>query len=144
MMPDFRNWPGDFTNRELITGFDSLDASLVELCDWIIDSGGSIRVWGATSFAFLRDKRTVDFVWRGRLRRGSENCWEVSLLDGRESFRLGTIFGIRENACVVVSGIDDIRDVTECWLGGSSLTALVNVATFWDKMNVSRPLQLLA
>jgi hypothetical protein len=78
---------------------------------------------------------------RGRLRRGAGLAWEVWPYADGKSQRLGSLFGIRPYACVVIPGIGDLRAVTNCWLGGSALESLLDVATFWDKLGTSKPLK---
>jgi hypothetical protein len=138
-MSEIPQWPDDFPDPAPVTDFDVV---LVAFFDQIIASGGAVhadRYWSL--FGFSRDKRMIDFVRRGRLRRSAGVCWEVWPNDDRKSLRLGALFGIRAYACVVISGIDDLLTVTERWLNGMTLDALLDGATFWDKMDTSNPLE---
>ena len=92
-------------------------------------------------FGFSRESRRIDFIRRGRLHRGSGQCWEVWPYDGDDSFRLGSQFGIREHACVVVDGIAGVSAAAECWIAGNDMSDLARCADFWDKMDGSKPLE---
>jgi hypothetical protein len=138
-MPEFRQWPDDFPAVSPSTDFD---VALVAFFDCMVESGASVYVdEGWSLFSFSRGKRMIDFVRRGKLRRGAGMCWEVWPYDDGKSLRLGPKFGLRDYACVVISGIDDVRTVTESWLDGKALDDLLKAATFWDKKEASKPLE---
>jgi hypothetical protein len=141
-MPEFLRWPADFDDPEPVTDFDS---ALVAYFDTIIASGGDVRAdrsW--MSFAISRDLRMVDFTRRGRLRRGAPACWEVRPIHNGECHRLGSLFGIRDYACVVIAGIDDLRIVTDRWLAGLPVESLLDGVTYWDKTDTTKPLEPVA
>jgi hypothetical protein len=134
-------WPNEFLGSTPATDFG---ASLVALFDQIIASGGSVRAvrdWAL--FSFSRDNHAIYFVRRGRLRGDSGTCWEVCLYHDGEEQKLGRLFGIRPHACVVISGFEDLRAVTDCWLDGLPLDSVAHCATFWDRSDTSRPLESL-
>ena len=138
-MPEFRYWPDDFPVVEPSTDFD---VALVAFFDQMVAADVSVYVDGGWSlFGFSRDYRRIDFVRRGRLRRGSGQCWEVWPYDGDASLRLGSHFGVREHACIVVDGIAGIRASAECWIGGNDISDLIRCAEFWDRMDGSKPLE---
>ena len=139
-MPELRYWPDDFPVVQPSTDFD---VALVAFFDQMVAANVTVYVdqyW--SFFGFLLDNRRIEFVRRGRLRRGAGKCWEVLPIDGDNSLRLGPIFNIREYACVVVDGIQNIRLVVERWLGGATLETLADVVEFWDKMDASGPLAI--
>jgi len=138
-MSEFLLWPADFDDPNPVTDFD---AELATYFDAIIASGGvvrAIRSW--TSFTIARDSRMVDFTCRGRLRRGAPRCWEIRPIDDSNCYRLGTLFGIRDHACIVIAGIDDLRSITNRWLTGLPLEALLDGVTYWDKTDTTKPLE---
>jgi hypothetical protein len=138
-MPELRYWPADFPVVDPTTDFD---VALVSFFDQMVAAGTSVYVdqmWSL--FGFSRGERRIDFVRRGRLRRGAGQCWEVWPYDGVNSLRLGPIFNIREYACVVIHGICDIRIIVDRWLGGTTMAALIDGVDFWDRMDSSQPLE---
>jgi len=139
-MREFRYWPDDFPVVQPSTDFD---VALVAFFDQMVAANVTVYVDQTWSlFGFSQDNRRIEFVRRGRLRRGAGQCWEVWPFDGVNSLRLGPIFNIGEYACVVVDGIQNIRVVVERWLSGATLETLVDGVEFWDKMDASRPLAI--
>ena len=135
-------WPADFDDPQPVTDFDS---ELVTYFDALIASGGEVRAYRSwTSFTISRDSRMVDFTWRGRLRRGAPRCWEVRPIDDGKCYRLGTLFGLDECACVVIAGIEDLRNITDRWLGGLPVESLLDGVTYWDKTDTTNPLESVA
>lgn len=138
-MTDLLRWPTDFDDSTPVTDFD---AELTAYFHSLIESGSEVhahRTW--MFFTMSRESRMVDFVRRGRLRRGISMCWEVRLMHDGNLLQLGPLFGIRAYACVVVSGIVDVRTITDRWLAGSTIESLLDGVTFWDRTDTSNPLQ---
>ena len=132
-------WPDDFADLKPVTVFDQ---ALVEFFHQVIERGGKVhadRHWSL--FGFSRSTRMIEFVHRGQLHR-VEHCWEVWPYHNRVRQMLGPMFGIREHACVVICGIDDLRNVTNRWLEQMPLNSVQSGATFWDRMDASKPLEI--
>lgn len=132
-------WPVEFIDSVPATNFgNSSNVLLKELvefgCDVTADGD-----W--TWFSISRDDRTIDFVRRGRLGYNRDYCWEVRLSSEKQPVQLGMLFGIRECACVVITGMKDIRNVAKTWLDGNDISSLLRIATFWNKMDAKEPLQ---
>lgn len=137
-MTELFRWPTDFDDPRPVTDFDS---ALSDYFESLIASGSEVHAHpGWMLFSMSRESRTVSFIRRGKLRRGDRVCWEVRPVHDGESARLGSLFGIREYACVVISGIDDVRTIADRWLAGAPVEALIDGVTFWDKMDTSKPL----
>lgn len=131
-------WPDEFADPSPVTNFgEALTELLQQLvqigCDVIADQHWS---W----FAVARQCRMIDLVRRGRLGYNRDYCWEVRLSSDEQPVQLGKIFGIRENACVVIAGMDNLRNVTKGWLAGEEIHSLVSRVTFWDKLDTRHPL----
>lgn len=141
-MTRLQQWPDDVPDSSPAPDFD---ARMAVFMDQFIASDGTVHADDSWSlFGFSRGNRRVDFVRRGLLRPGAGLAWEVWPHADGESLQLGPLFGIRPYACVVISGFDDLCAVTNCWLNGSPLESLLSVATFWDKMDTSTPLESVA
>ena len=141
-MTELLRWPADFDAPTPVTDFDS---ALTAYFHSLIETGIDVhahRTW--MFFTMSRESRMVDFVRRGRLRRGTPMCWEVRLMHDGKLMQLGPLFGIRDYACVVISGIDDVRTVTDRWLAGNKIDSLLDCATYWDKTDTSKPLEPVA
>lgn len=137
-MPEIQYWP--FQIGKPSTDFDS---ALVALFDQMVADGVTVYVEQSWSvFGFSRKSRRIEFVRRGRLRRGGGQCWEVWPFDGANSLGLGPIFNLREFACVVVEGVQNIGAVAERWLGGATLETAINGVDCWDRMHPSKPLTI--
>lgn len=138
-MVNILRWPDEFTDATPIV---DLGVEFGEFLQQMNTAGATVlaeECW--SSFALRREERMVDFIRRGRLRHGFPQCWEVCLTHHGKGVPLGPEFGLRECACVVVSGLDAIRPVTEAWLDGSDIDAILHVATFWDRTNTIDPLE---
>ena len=61
-----------------------------------------------------------------------------------ESMQLGPLFGIRDYACVVIAGINDVCTVTDQWLAGNTIESLLDGVTYWDRTDPSKPLEPVA
>jgi hypothetical protein len=138
-MTDTLRWPDDFTDPEIISGYG---ADLIPLFERMIASGASIMVnQGCSWFSFSNNERIVEFVLRGRLKRGGPFCWEVILFYPGSNTRLGPYFGLKDTTCVVMSGVDDIATITEGWLDGGTVDTFLDKVIFWNKHDTSIPLQ---
>jgi len=148
-MSKFLRWPDDFNDPAPVTGFD---VALVALFDQMIASGATVhadRHWSL--FGFDRGARRIDFIRRGSTRKlhgrfvaNRELFWEVLPVDGGVTYRLGQLFGIRDYACVVVSGITDLSAIATRWLDGIPLRDAVDGIDFWDRCDPSSPLEIVA
>ena len=141
-MITFLKWPDEFDSPIPLSTFgDRLTDVLTELvefeCEVIAEQHWS---W----FSVSREGRMIDLVCRGRLRHNRNSCWEVRLSCNDQPVPLGGFFGIREHACVVISGIDDLRTLTNLWLAGAEIHSLLRSVIFWDRMDSEQPLQLRA
>jgi hypothetical protein len=139
-MANILQWPDEFTNSTPLVAFGS---EFSEFLERMVAAGTVVSAdehW--TIFSFRRGVRTVEFFRRGKLVQGSPECWEVRPVVDGECLHLGQIFGIREHACVVTAGLAFIQRITEGWLNGQDIGAVLRGATFWDKMNPSAPLEL--
>ena len=148
-MADIRRWPDDFADPTPAIGFDS---DCVALLEEMHASGTSVLVDHCWSlFEFCRDDRSIHFVRRGRSRKldgvhwaNREVYWEVCPVQNNVAYRLGSLCGIREFACVVVCGVPNIRLIKMRWLNGAPLVDAVSGITLWDRLDPSIPLQAVA
>ena len=132
-------WPHEFVDATPTTNFGG---ELTELLKELIESGCTVTAEEHWSwFSMSRGARMIDLVRRGRLGYNRDYCWEVRLSSENQPVQLGKVFGIREYACVVTSGMHNVRDVTKAWLAGDDIRSLLPNVTFWDKMNTKQPLQ---
>ena len=126
-------WPDEFSDPTPVVPFGPEFLAFIEELNVSGTDVSADEHWMA--FAFSNDQRMVDFIHRGRLGRGKPHCWEVRLISDVSEIWLGQLFGIREYACVVTEGFEHVRTVTEMWLGGSDVTAIVAKVPFWDRMS---------
>ncbi len=139
MMTHILRWPDEFSDATPVTDFGD---ALTEFLDEMIELGSSVSATESwTSFAIWRGARMVDLIRRGKLGFNRQHCWEVRLFANGETVALGPIFELREHACVVIAGIDDLRAVTTPWLAGENVELVISQADFWDKMDTSHPLR---
>ena len=139
-------WPDEFADSTPAVEFD---ASFVAFLDAMRASGSSVFAdHGWSLFEFCRGDRSIHFVRRGRSRKidgvyrvNRETYWEVCPVQDGIAHRLGSLFGIREFACVVVCGLPNIQFITTRWLDGASLEDAVSGITLWDRLDPSLPLQ---
>ncbi len=133
------NWPNEFVDPKPVTSFGD---ALTELLNELVESGCDVtadRHW--SWFSISREGRMMDLVRRGRMGGRREVCWEIRLSSDRQPVQLGKIFGIRQYACVVITGMDNLRNATKSWLGGEDIHSLLRNVTFWDRLNPQQPLQ---
>lgn len=139
-MVQFRKWPDEFVDTRPVTPFGD---ALTDVLKEFVGSGYQVTAevsWTCISMSH-RD-RMVDFIFRGRLGAGRGHCWEVRLYSNNEAVQLGNFFGIRAFACVVITGVDDVRNITNLWLAGRNVDAILRTVTFWDRVNPEAPLQV--
>ena len=137
-MAEILKWPDEFTNTTPLVTFSDDFLPFLDECTGIGATVAADKYW--SYFAIRESDRMVEFIRRGRLKRGQPQCWEVRLTsDGRE-IQLGRVFGIREYACVVTAGFSQIRTVTEMWLNRAELKSIIAAVPFWDRMNAATEL----
>ena len=142
-------WPDEFTESMPAVDFD---ASFVAFLDAMRASGSTVLAdAGGSLFEFCRGDRSIHFVRRGRSRKidgayraNLETYWEVRPVEKSIACRLGSLFGIREFACVVACGLPNIQLITTRWLDGASLADTVSGISLWDRLDPSLPLQMTA
>jgi hypothetical protein len=137
-MTDALKWPDEFADPTPVTNFGH---ALTELLQELVQSACEVTADQHWSwFSVSHQGRIIDFVRRGRLGDNRDYCWEVRLSSDGQPVQLGGIFGIRDYACVVIAGLDSLRNVTKAWISGEEIHSLVRLATFWDKMDTKQPL----
>lgn len=133
-------WPDEFPNPIPAVSFGP---EFITFLKELVGNGATITANEHWSFFLIRrDDRIVDFIWRGRLRRGKPECWEVHLSSNGKETLLGRVFGIGDYACVVTAELDRIRTVTMMWLNGDDLASIIAVVPFWDRRNTLDKLKL--
>ena len=148
-MADFLQWPNEFDDPTPAT---DLNGGFIAFLEEMCATGATVsaeRDWSL--FEFCRDERCIHFVRRGRSRRvkgqfrlNCETYWEVILTIKGVPTRLGSLYGIREFACVAVCGLANIRLLSLRWLNGASLADAVSGIILWDRANPSSPLEPIA
>ena len=139
-MSNYHSWPDGFIDPRPVTTFGN---DLTDLLTELAKSGCRITADEYWSwFSISTDQRQIEFVRRGRLGSNRDYCWEVRLSACDTPVRLGAVFGIRDYACVVIAGLDDLSRITKSWINGDDVVTIVQCATFWDKMDTAKPLQL--
>ena len=139
-MIDYLQWPDEFTNPTPMLTFGYEFITFLEEQASACATITANKYW--SSFVIQRGDRIIDFIQRGKLGRGRSECWEVRLAFNGHRVVLGRLFGIRDYACVVTSGIDNIRTITNMWLDGADVESIIAVVQFWDKMNTLNELML--
>ncbi len=135
-------WPDEFDNP---TPMVTLGHDFIALLESQAATGTIITAeehW--SSFTFKRGDRMVTFTRRGKLGYQRPECWEVLLADRNAGVQLGSVFGIRDYACVVTAGVENIQTITEMWLDCADLASLINAVPLWDKMNTQKELKFPA
>jgi hypothetical protein len=138
----YLQWPDEFHSP---TPQVTFGCEFITLLESQVATGANILAkedWSA--FTINRRGRMVTFIRRGKLGYQRPECWEVRLADRNVGVQLGSLFGIRDYACVVTAGVDNIRTITEMWLNDSDVLSIVYVVPLWDKMNSQKQLKLPA
>jgi len=139
-MSTYHSWPDGFVDPRPVTTFGD---DLTDLLAEFAESGCKITADESWSwFSISTHQRQIEFVRRGRLGFNRDYCWEVRLSECDNPVSLGTIFGIRECACVVIAGVDALSRIAKKWITGDDVLAIVQSAKFWDKMDTRKPLEL--
>lgn len=146
-MPDFLYWPTDSADSKPATCFEP---EFIAFFDEMSESGVVVQTDCMCFFGFTRGSRCIEFIRRGhsslvdgRTLHSRDHYWQVlPIIDGVLQ-PLGLIFGLGDHACVVTSGLANIRSITTRWLAGVALVASMRGITFMDQSGGSSSLVIV-